>query len=87
MFYGAEIWALTRKSMEVLRASYDRMLRYMVGIKWQDGTSSSEVANRCGPGSSAQKGKSPMVWICKQSRGGYNVGSSGDFGGRKKEIS
>ena len=27
-----------------------RMLRYMAGVKWQDGVSSKEVAKRCGLG-------------------------------------
>jgi len=41
MLYGAETWALTWK-LE------DRMLRYMVVVRWQDMISSEDVAKRCG---------------------------------------
>ena len=34
--------------MDVLRRCDHRMLRYMAGVRWQDGRSSSEVAEMCG---------------------------------------
>ncbi len=48
LLYGAETWALTNRLMEVQRSCDRRMLRYMVGVRWQDGRSSSEVAEMCG---------------------------------------
>ncbi len=48
MLYGAETWALTRKLMEVLRASDRRIMRYMAGIRWQDMVFSADVVNRYG---------------------------------------
>ncbi len=47
LLYGAETWALTNRLMEVLRCDR-RMLRYMAGVRWQDGRSSGEVAEMCG---------------------------------------
>ncbi len=46
--YGAETWALMNRLMEVLRICDRRMLRYMAGVRWQDGKSSGEVAEMCG---------------------------------------
>ncbi len=48
LLYGAETWALTNRLMEVLRSRDRRMLRYMAGVRWQDGRSSREVAEMCG---------------------------------------
>ena len=48
MLYGSETWALTQKDEDIMRKCERRMLRYMTGIKWQDGISSEEVAKRCG---------------------------------------
>ncbi len=48
LLYGAETWALTNRLMEVLRSCDRRMLRYVVGVRWQDGRSSGEVAEMCG---------------------------------------
>ena len=41
-------WALTQKDEDIMRKCDRRMLRYMTGVKWQDGISSEEVAERCG---------------------------------------
>ena len=48
LLYGAETWALMNSLTEVLRSCDRRMLRYMAGVRWQDGRSSSEVAGMCG---------------------------------------
>lgn len=48
LLYGAETWALTNRLMEVLRSCNRRMLKYMAGVRWQDGRSSGEVAEMCG---------------------------------------
>jgi len=48
MLYGSETWALTQKDEDIMRKCDRRMLRYMTGVKWQDGVSSEEVAERCG---------------------------------------
>ena len=48
LLYGAESWGLTQRMEEVLRGCDRRMLRYMAGVKWMDGVSSAEVAERCG---------------------------------------
>ncbi len=37
ILYGAETWAMTNRLMEVLRSCDRRMLRYMAGVRWQDG--------------------------------------------------
>ena len=42
--YGAETWALTSRLMDVLCRCDCRMLKYMGGDRWQDGRSSSELA-------------------------------------------
>ena len=42
---------LRHEQDEYIMRKYDRrMLRYMTGVKWQDGVSSEEVAKRCGLG-------------------------------------
>lgn len=48
LLYGAETWALTDRMADVLRSCDRRMLRYMAGVRWQDGRSSEEVAEMCG---------------------------------------
>ena len=41
-------WALTSRLVDVLQRCEGRMLKYMAGVRWQDGKSSSEVAEMCG---------------------------------------
>ena len=45
---GTEKWALTDRLMDVLQSGDCKMLRYMAGVKWQDGKSSIEVRDMCG---------------------------------------
>ena len=47
LLYGSETWALTERMKGVLRACDRRMLRYIAGVRWQDGLSSEQVV-RCG---------------------------------------
>ena len=44
LLYGAETWPLTSRLIDVLHRCDRKMLRYIVGVRWQDGRSSSEVA-------------------------------------------
>ena len=48
LLYGSETWTLTERLNGVLRGCDRRMLRYLAGVRWQDGVSSEEVARRCG---------------------------------------
>ena len=49
LLYEAETRELTSRLMDVLRRCDCRMPRYMAGVlRWQDGRSSSEVAEMCG---------------------------------------
>ena len=48
LLYGAETWALTDRLTKVLCSCDRRMLRYMAGVRWQDGRTSIEVAKACG---------------------------------------
>ena len=48
LLYGAETWALGNRLTDILRSCDRRMLRYMAGVRWQDGRSGSEVAEMCG---------------------------------------
>ena len=48
LLYGAETWTLTSRLMDVLCRCDHGMLTYMAGVRWQDGRSSSEVAEMCG---------------------------------------
>ena len=48
ILYSAETWPLTQKLEEVLKRCDYRMLRFMAGVKWEDGLSNDEVAMRCG---------------------------------------
>lgn len=50
--------------------------------------SSADVAKMWGRGSgnSAQKGKTPMVWTCEVSSGGYSAGNFREIGSMRKEI-
>ena len=50
MQYRSETWAMTQKDKDIMRKCDRRMLRYMAGVKWQDGVSSEEVAKRFGLG-------------------------------------
>ena len=47
MLYGAETWALTDRMTGILVTCDCKMLRYKIGVRWQDGVSSSVVAARC----------------------------------------
>ena len=35
---------------DIIKKCDRRMMRYMAGVKWQDGVSSEELAKRCGLG-------------------------------------
>ena len=48
MLYGSETWALTDRLTAVLTTCDRKMLRYMTGVRWDDGVTSREVAERCG---------------------------------------
>ena len=50
MLPGSETWAVTQKDEDIMRKCDRSMMRYMAGVKWQDGDSSEEVAKRCGLG-------------------------------------
>ena len=50
LLYGSKTWAITQKDEDIIKKCDRRMLRYMTGVKWQDGVSSEEVAKRCGLG-------------------------------------
>ena len=43
-----ETWALKDNLMGILQRCEYKMLRYMAGVKWQDGKSSIEVKDMCG---------------------------------------
>ena len=45
---GTETWALTDRLIDVLQRCDCKMLRYMAGVKWQDGKSSIDVRDMCG---------------------------------------
>ena len=44
MLYGAETWAMTGATENIMKRSDRRMLRYIAGVKWQDGVTSEEIA-------------------------------------------
>ena len=48
LLYGSETWAMTNRLMDVLNSCDRRMLRYIAGVKWRDGWSSTRVASACG---------------------------------------
>ena len=48
LLYGTETWALTDRLMDVLQRCDCKMLKYMAGVKWQDGKSSIDVRDVCG---------------------------------------
>ncbi len=71
LLYGAETRALTNTLMEVLRSCDGRMLRYTAGVRWQDGRSSSEVAEMCGvEGLSARLRQRRLRWFGRVERAG-----------------
>ena len=41
---------MTKKDEDIIRKCGRRMMRYMAGVRWQEGVSSEEVAKRCGLG-------------------------------------
>ena len=47
MLYGAETWAMTGATENIMKRNDRRMLRYIAGVKWQDGVTSEEIAKRC----------------------------------------
>ena len=48
------------------------MLRYIAGVRWNDGRSSSEVAEMCGVEDlSVEAKKTEMVWTCEKVREVY----------------
>ena len=46
LLYGAETWVLYRKDIRLLGRFYQRCLRSILGIKWQDHVSNKEVLKR-----------------------------------------
>ena len=73
MLYGSETWALTDRLKEVLCSSDRRMLRYMVGVRWQESRSNQEVADMCGlEDLSAKLRKRRLTWFghVKRAEGG-----------------
>ena len=46
LLYGAETWVLYRKEIRLLERFYQRCLRSILGIKWQDHVSNKEVLKR-----------------------------------------
>ncbi len=43
LLYGAKTWAMTKELKALLIRCDVRMLRYLMGIRWQDGNSNEEV--------------------------------------------
>ena len=59
------------RMMDVLHICDRRMLRYMTGVRWQDGKSSSEVVEICGVQDlSAKLRQKRLRWTCEKGRGG-----------------
>ena len=48
LLYGSETWSLTARLGQVLAVCDRKMLRRIVGVRWEDGVQNSEVAERCG---------------------------------------
>ncbi len=48
LLYGVETWATTKEHEALLIRCDLRMLRYLMGIRWQDGISNKEVVRRRG---------------------------------------
>ena len=48
LLYGCETWALYRRSVRRLDQFHLRCLRKIVGIKWQDKLTNTEVLQICG---------------------------------------
>ena len=71
LLYGAETWTLMSRLVD-----HPRMLRYMAGVRWQDGRSSSEVLEMCGVEDFSvylrqkEAEKIEIVWTCEKGRGG-----------------
>lgn len=69
MLYGAEVWPMTQELQDTLRKCVRWMLRFTVGVRWQDWGSSKEVARRCNQRERLKKNeteKVTMVWACKK---------------------
>ena len=47
LLYGAETWALTGRLEGLLRSCDYRMLRHMLGVRWQDRVTNEEVLRKC----------------------------------------
>ena len=74
LWYSSETWALTERMKGVLRASDRRMLRYIAGVRWQDGLSSEQVARRCGVEELEMKfGRGILSWLGHVMRAGEGV--------------
>ena len=48
LLFGTETWTLTDRLMDILQRGDCKMLKYMAGVKWQDGKPSIEVRGVCG---------------------------------------
>ena len=47
LLYGTETWTQMDRLLNVLQRCDCKMLRYMGGVRWQDGKSSIEVRDMC----------------------------------------
>ena len=46
LLYGSETWILYRKHMKLLERFYQRCLRAILGIKWQDHTTNNKALEK-----------------------------------------
>ena len=49
LLYGADAWSLTKGQEKALDGTYTRLLRYALGIRWQDHQTNTQVYGNIQP--------------------------------------
>ena len=62
------------------------MLRFMTGVKWQDGVSSEEVAKRCSLGDILERIRQRRLQWCEKRGRGEGIKNNGENAGAKKRF-
>ena len=88
ILYGVESWALTKKLEELIYRCDCRMLRYIAGVKWEEGLSNNEImdTSKRRYQKPNKETKTPMVRTCGKKTPGPYTKKGKRAGNRRKKT-